>query len=223
MSSRIGRRHALASILAFVFLSISSVSAKEPVRAEILWDTWGIPHIFARDPGGLFYGFGWAQMQAHGDLILSLYGQARGRASEYWGKTHLPSDEQIWTRGIPARARDWYAAQNPAFRAYLEAFASGMNDYAKEHPEALSRDAQAVLPVDAIDVLAHVQREIHFRFLTNSSAANTWMSGGSNAWAIGPRRSETGNALLLANPHQSWNPPTRRVAKNVHTNCGREP
>lgn len=27
-------------------------------RAEILWDTWGVPHIFAPDDASLFYGYG---------------------------------------------------------------------------------------------------------------------------------------------------------------------
>ena len=51
---------------------------------EILWDSWGVPHIFAADMPNLFYAFGWAQMANHGDLLLELYGQARGRAAEYW-------------------------------------------------------------------------------------------------------------------------------------------
>jgi acyl-homoserine-lactone acylase len=51
-------------------------------QTEILWDRWGVPHIFAGDAEGLFHAFGWAQAHSHGDLILRLYGQARGRAGE---------------------------------------------------------------------------------------------------------------------------------------------
>ena len=43
-------------------------------KTELLWDTWGVPHIFARNSEELFGAFGWAQMQSHGDLILRLYG-----------------------------------------------------------------------------------------------------------------------------------------------------
>src|SRR5215217_6042320 len=53
--------------------------------AEVLWDTWGVPHIYAEDAPGLFYGFGWAQAHAHGNPLLRLYAQARGRGAEYFG------------------------------------------------------------------------------------------------------------------------------------------
>ncbi|WP_232618361.1 penicillin acylase family protein, partial [Xanthomonas arboricola] len=52
---------------------------------EILWDRYGVPHIYARTEAGTFYGFGWAQTHSHGNLLLHLYGEARGRAAEYWG------------------------------------------------------------------------------------------------------------------------------------------
>ena len=31
-------------------------------KAEILWDRYGVPHIFAADRESMFYGEGWAQM-----------------------------------------------------------------------------------------------------------------------------------------------------------------
>ena len=39
---------------------------------EILWDKWGIPHITAADHPSLFYAYGYAQMQAHSELLLRL-------------------------------------------------------------------------------------------------------------------------------------------------------
>src|SRR5688500_18862669 len=70
---------------------------------EILWDTYGVPHVFARDSRSMFYAFGWAQMQSHGDLLLRLYGQARGRAAEYWGADYLDSDRWVRVNGVPER------------------------------------------------------------------------------------------------------------------------
>ena len=100
-------------------------------RAELIWDTWGVPHIFADDTANLFYAFGWAQMHAHGDLLLRLYGQARGRAAEYWGERFLESDRFLRTIGTPGRASEWYAAQSREFGTNLDAFAAGINGYAR--------------------------------------------------------------------------------------------
>jgi acyl-homoserine-lactone acylase len=45
----------------------------------------GRPHVFAADEQGAFFAFGWAQMRAHGDLILRLWAGPRPRAG-YWGE-----------------------------------------------------------------------------------------------------------------------------------------
>ena len=46
---------------------------------EILWGTYGIPDIFVHH-SSLFYGY--AQMEVHAELLVRLYAQARGRATE---------------------------------------------------------------------------------------------------------------------------------------------
>jgi acyl-homoserine-lactone acylase len=177
-------------------------------RTEILWDNWGVPHIYGKDAQGLFRAFGWAQMQSHGDLILRLYGQARGRAAEYFGEKYLLSDRSVRTMGIPSRAQEWYEAQDPTVRRYLDAFAAGINAYAQEHADLISDEVEQVLPVNGVDVLAHVQRVMHFNFVVDpQSVANISSrssSVGSNAWAIAPSKSASGKAMLLANPHLPW-------------------
>ncbi|MGH7469678.1 MAG: penicillin acylase family protein, partial [Longimicrobiales bacterium] len=115
-------------------------------RTEILWDRYGVPHVYARDGGSLFYAFGWAQMQNHGNLVLRLYGQARGRAAEYWGEEFLESDHWVRTNGIPARADRWYRQTRSEYRGYIDAFVAGMNAYAAENAAQLSAAERVVLP-----------------------------------------------------------------------------
>ena len=53
------------------------IPASGLAQTEILWDSWGVPHVYGKDATGIFQAFGWAQMQSHGDLLLRLYGQVR--------------------------------------------------------------------------------------------------------------------------------------------------
>jgi acyl-homoserine-lactone acylase len=185
------------------------VPSLENPRVELLWDTFGVPHIFADDDAALFYAKGFAQMHSHGDLLLRLYGQSRGRAAEYWGERFVESDR--WTRinGIPERAEQWLTALSPHMRAYLDAFIAGANAYAEENPAAIGAEWRRVLPLRPADVLAHQQRVLNFTFMANpgmaAGTARQWATQpGSNAWAVAPSRSATGNALLLLNPHLPW-------------------
>lgn len=196
----------LGLILALV---VGSQSLSSPPKStEILWDTYGVPHIYGKDTRSTFQAFGWAQMQSHGNLLLRMYGQARGRAAEYWGEKYLESDKWVLTMGVPERAGSWYSAQSPAFRSYLDAFAAGINTYVKEHADLIDDSVEVVLPVKGEDVLAHLQRVLNFTFVVSpeqvAGVSSQEPKAGSNGWAIAPKHTVNGNAMLLANPHLPW-------------------
>lgn len=197
-----------AVLVACFLVSLAGCSpSSAPERTEILWDTWGVPHVYGTDGDSLMYAFGWAQMRAHGDRLLRLYGMARGRAAEYWGAEHLGSDRQVRTLELPEHAQRWAREQKPPFKGYVQSFVEGLNAYAEAHPDRLSDARERVLPLRPQDVFAHLLRTLHVTFAAQRdlSRSQRWQRpGGSNAWAIGPSRSASGNAMLLANPHLPW-------------------
>ncbi|MFC2166173.1 penicillin acylase family protein, partial [Acidobacteriota bacterium] len=136
----------------FILLVIIFLGSCETQRpTEILWDVWGVPHIYAKNTTELFYAYGWAQMNSHADAILRAYGEARGRAAEYWGRTALRTDKLVHLLGIPERSRMWFKVQSPEFQENIAAFVKAMNDYAKTHPGKISEDMKRVLPVEDDD------------------------------------------------------------------------
>jgi len=204
--------------LLLLFAICSCAFGESPQKGtEILWDRYGVAHVYAKSVDDLFYCYGWAQAQSHGNLLLRLYGESRGRAAEYFGPTYLAGDKWVWTNSVPQRSQKWLEQQTPEFRGYLAAFAKGINDYAAKHPEALSEEARRVLPITALDPIQHTHRIVHFTYmgnarlattggpvLTASSLLETPEAVGSNGWAVAPAHTANGHSLLLGNPHLPW-------------------
>ncbi len=191
-------------ILAISFFSLSAAS--QDIKTEILWDHYGVPHIYGRNTREMYYAYGWAQMHNHANLILKLYGQARGRAAEYWGEDYLRSDMKMRLFKVPEQAVRVYETQGPGYKDYLDAFVNGMNDYATAHPGAIGEDVRQVLPVTVFDVMAHMIRVTSLEFLAAEDIymADKQAEKGSNAIAIAPSKSASGHAMLVINPHLPW-------------------
>jgi acyl-homoserine-lactone acylase len=218
--ARVALRQLRASspLTALVLLLVLAGGSWAPARAadvpakgtEILWDRYGIPHIFAPDHASLFYAYGYAQMEAHAELLVRLYAQARGRGAEFYGERYLADDKWVRTNGLPAIAKQWAAGQSAEFAPLIQAFAAGLNGWATEHQADLSAAAKAVLPLTVEDVYAHGLRTIHFDWVVSPRRLEQRLTRydndvhGSNEWAIAPSRSATGHAMLMSNSHLQW-------------------
>lgn len=200
-------------LLLFAPLILASASPAQQVptgRGQILWDSFGVPHIYARDEAGGFYGFGWAQAHSHGNLLLRMYGESRARGAEYWGEKNEALDRWLIANDVPERSRRWFAQQTPQMRRNLDAFAAGVNAYAAKYPDRIAAEMRKVLPLTGVDIMQHAHRLMNYNYIASERrvladpASND--AGGSNAWAVAPSKSASGKALLLANPHLPWAP-----------------
>lgn len=183
----------------------STNSAK---ATEIRWDSFGVPHIYGDTAADVFYGFGWAQAKSQGDIILRLYGQSRAKGAEYWGAEYEETDRWLLGNDVPQRGRQWYLDQLDDFQKNLNAFADGINDYAKKYPETLDPEVLKVLPVTGVDVVTHAHRLMNFIYVASPSRVignrAPPLKAGSNTYAVAPKKSASGHTMLLQNPHLPW-------------------
>jgi penicillin amidase len=108
---------------------------KHPAR--IVRDDQGIPHIFAEDSEDLAFAFGYAEARDRlWQLDLNRH-VVTGTLSGALGASALPADLFFRTIGLGKAARQALEASSPEARRELEAFARGVNAYARTRPDAL--------------------------------------------------------------------------------------
>ena len=73
------RKALLLSILLTCFI-LPEIHAQN-AKTEILSTLTAFRIYYAKNAKEMYYAFGWAQMNNHANLLLRVYGQARGRAA----------------------------------------------------------------------------------------------------------------------------------------------
>jgi acyl-homoserine-lactone acylase len=206
--------------------AVVAVAGQTTQAGKILWDEFGIPHIYAPDLLTAVRGYGYAQMEGHAELILLKTAECRGRAAEYFGpgsgNAFVTNDTQVATYDIPARAARWYQEGGLFQKLIIDSFVAGENEYAQQHLHSIDPVFRQILPLQPVDTLALFQFTIHFNFMPYQSNVPQllaeWQSGAlssreqvqakvrqaSNGWALAPAKSVSAHALLMGNPHLAW-------------------
>ncbi|MBT7524409.1 MAG: acylase, partial [Candidatus Marinimicrobia bacterium] len=154
----------------------------------------------------LFFSQGWALMHNHANKVLKLYGKSRGRSSEYWGEKYISNDYLVHTLGFSELADQWESEQDPELKMIYSNFVDGMNAYAENNPNNIDDENKIVLPVTTKDVNMQGMYVVFTRFIGGDDLGRVqkWPDMGSNTYAIGPKKSASGNTMLVQNPHLPW-------------------
>ena len=104
---------------------------------EVLYDDYGIPHIYAQNEDDLFYAFGYVHAQDRLFQMEMVRRLADGRLSEIFGKPALESDKFFRTLSFRRYAKktiDSVYNKNPnsPFTKAAKAYLRGVNAYVKE-------------------------------------------------------------------------------------------
>lgn len=105
---------------------------KSPV--EVLYDDYGIPHIYAQNEEDLFYAFGYVHAQDRLFQMELLRRLADGRLAELFSEKAVPSDKFFRTMGFRRHAKwtiDSLVNKNPdaPFVKVSQAYIKGINAY----------------------------------------------------------------------------------------------
>ncbi len=147
-----------------------SLSAGVDSPVAIDRDEWGVPHIFAKSDGDLFFAFGFAMAQDRLFQLDYLRRKSHGRLAEVLGEDGLATDMIARTVGFTRIAeQEW--AQSPAeTRTLMQRFSDGINAYIESASTLpiefglLDYRPESWSPVDSLAIATELRYYLTVRF-----------------------------------------------------------
>ena len=108
-------------------LDATDADLERAVRLTLYRDNYGVPHVFADDNYGAYFGYGYAVATDRLFQMEMLKRTAQGRVAEVLGVDYLELDIKLRTQYDRALVRAQVEALNPRDREILEGYAAGFN------------------------------------------------------------------------------------------------
>ncbi len=197
------------------------------VQAEsitIIRDDFGVPHIYGKTDADAVFGLLYAQCEDDFNRVEQNYIWATGRLAEVDGEDALYSDLRAKLFMTEEEAKANYEKSPDWLKELCDAFAAGVNYYLHTHPEVKPRLLTRFEPWMPMyfsegsiggDIERISSRKIKAFYesgmqIPESEALKIKEEKemaepqGSNGIAISGKLTESGNAMLLINPHTSF-------------------
>jgi acyl-homoserine-lactone acylase len=196
-------------------------------RVHIIRDNWGIAHVYGKSDADAVFGMIYAQAEDDFNRIERNYLTSLGWLAQAEGESAVYSDLRARLFIDAGRLQRQYRAAPAWLKSLMDAWSDGLNYFLSSHPAVHPKVIQHFEPwmalsftegsiggdIETID-LARLQkfystppsvRSTHSaRSTPASDPAPEESPGGSNGFAIAPRLTASGHAMLWINPHTSY-------------------
>lgn len=194
-------------------------------KVEIIRDDFGVPHIYGETDADAVFGLLYAQCEDDFRRVERNYIWATGRLAELEGEEALYSDLRANMYMTEAEAKAAFEAAPDWLKELCQAFADGVNYYLATHPEVEPQVISKYEPwmpmffsegsiggdieqIPTRGIRAFYENEPTMALASEIEEENQLAvleePAGSNGIAINGEMTESGNAMLLINPHTSF-------------------
>ena len=193
---------------------------KRAAAVTIYRDAWGIAHVYGKSDADAVFGFLYAQAEDDFPRIERNYLDASGRRAEAEGEAEIYRDLRMKLFIDPAEMQRLYAASPAWLRELMDAFADGLNYFLHTHPQVKPAVLTCFEPwmaltftegsiggdIESVSLRAleafYGPKPVRTVAVPPEPAAREGQ--GSNGFAIAPKLSASGRALLMINPHTTF-------------------
>ncbi len=220
----------LLTILAITAIMASSCGNSEMAswkkhakNVTIIRDNYGVAHIYGKTDADVVFGMIYAQCEDDFNRVEVNYINSMGRMAEVEGESQIYTDLRMKLFIDPEIVKQEYEESPDWLKKLMDAFADGINYYLYTHPEVTPKLITRFEPWMALtftegsiggDIESISTAQLRSFYGPQNTAYEElpeeapevaeWEPTGSNGFAIAPSITETGNALLLINPHTSF-------------------
>jgi penicillin amidase len=189
--------------------STSSTAEELAKEVTIFRDIYGIPHVKGETDESTIFGFAYARAEDRFEKIESILIESTGRLAEVKGEAGKANDVRVKAFEIERLSKEEYQSLDPKIKKLCDAYAMGLNYYLKNNPEVRP---QLLTHIEPWYILAEYKR-IAFAGLAQVRLNDDMIveylmddikSIGSNAFALSGKKTKSTHAMLVINPHYSY-------------------